>query len=158
MTTAPAPAAPTIRSERPRVPHLRAAAVLCGLALLGPACAVRPASPAPPPARAIPPEVLARYASPGAPAAPTVRTVARTRAFTRSEVELAPRLGPAHKPWEAPPIRCLWVRPHVADARPCPVVVISPILGDDMLFVDGVADRCAREGWHGVIVRRGEVA
>lgn len=96
--------------------------------------------------------------SPGAPHLPEVLTVGRTRVATRSEVTLAPRLGPSPRPWERPPIRCLWVRPHVADARRCPVVVISPILGDDTLFVDGVAERCAREGWHGVIVRRGEVA
>lgn len=131
--------------------------ILVALASLGPGCAVRPPAPGGRATRPIPPEISTRYASPGPVAVPSVRVVATTSLFTRAEVELAPRLGPAPKPWELPAIRCLWVRPLAADARRCPVVVISPILGDDTLFVADVADRCAREGWHGVVVRRGEV-
>ncbi len=156
MTTAPAPLPPcTLRRDRGRAGFL--ALVVAGLASLSPGCAVRPAADAPRAALAISPAIEARYASPGPTAAPTVRVVAHTRAFTRAEIELAPRLGPDPKPWELPPIRCVWVRPHAAGAHRCPAVVISPILGDDTLFVAGIADRCGREGWHAVIVRRGEV-
>ncbi|MFO0933794.1 MAG: prolyl oligopeptidase family serine peptidase [Planctomycetota bacterium] len=124
--------------------------------LAGAACArTRPAA-GPQPDRAPPPDVVARYARPGPVPAARVEIVARRPRLETCDVTLPARHGPDAPPEARAPISMRWWRPVPAKA-PRPAIVMSPILGGEALLVSDLALDLASEGYHVLVVRRGEL-
>ncbi|MBL9088130.1 MAG: prolyl oligopeptidase family serine peptidase [Planctomycetia bacterium] len=126
------------------------------LALAVPACTrTRPAA-GPVPDRAPPADVIARYARPGPVPPARVEVVARRPRLETCDVTLPARFAPDAPPEARAPISMRWWRPVPADA-PRPAIVMSPILGGEALLVSDLALDLASDGYHVLVVRRGEL-
>lgn len=120
------------------------------------ACArTRPAA-GPRPERAPPADVVARYARPGPVPQAKVDVVARRPRLETLDVTLPARHAVDAPPEARAPISMRWWRPVPADA-PRPAIVMSPILGGEALLVSDLALDLASEGYHVLLVRRGEL-
>lgn len=108
------------------------------------------------PGRAPPADVVARYARPGPVPEARVEIVARRPRLETCDVTLPARHGPDAPPEARAPISMRWWRPVPAGA-PRPALVMSPILGGEALLVSDLALDLASEGYHVLLVRRGEL-
>jgi dienelactone hydrolase len=111
----------------------------------------------PAPGRRPPADVVARYARPGPVPPARVVVVARRPRLETCDVTLPARFPPDAPPEARAPISLRWWRPVPADA-PRPAIVMSPILGGEALLVSDLALDLASEGYHVLLVRRGELA
>ena len=100
------------------------------------------------PARAalpLPAEIQKYYEYPAGVPRAASRLLEQNSSYTVTEVALT-------EPETTEPIRLTWFAP--LGAKPCPLILISPIHSSDNFIVDDCARIFAEQGWHAVIVHR----